>query len=137
MGANLNPYLSFRDDAAAAMEFYRSVLGGELTRTTYGELQQGEASEASKTMHAQLTRPSGMTLMAADTPDAIELTRGSDHAVSLSGGTAEAAELRSWFTGLSEGGAVLMPLERAPWGDSFGMCVDRFGIRWMVNITGG
>jgi PhnB protein len=28
-----------------------------------------------------------------------------------------------------------MPLEKAPWGDTFGMFVDKFGINWMVNVS--
>jgi PhnB protein len=37
---------------------------------------------------------------------------------------------------LADGGQVAMPLEKAPWGDIFGMCTDRFGVPWMVNIAG-
>ena len=29
-----------------------------------------------------------------------------------------------------------MPLDKAPWGDYFGMLVDKFGVQWLVNITG-
>jgi len=28
-----------------------------------------------------------------------------------------------------------MPLEKAMWGDMFGMCMDKFGISWLVNIN--
>ena len=45
-------------------------------------------------------------------------------------------ELRDYFDNLSAGGTVAMPLEKAPWGDTFGMCVDKFGVQWMVNISG-
>ena len=44
--------------------------------------------------------------------------------------------LRGWWDALSAGGTVGVPLEKAPWGDSFGMCTDRFGVAWMVNIAG-
>ena len=37
---------------------------------------------------------------------------------------------------VAEGGQVVMPLERQMWGDTFGMCVDKFGMPWMVNIAG-
>jgi PhnB protein len=46
------------------------------------------------------------------------------------------AELRTYFMKLSAGGTVTMPLEKAPWGDTFGMCTDKFGVAWLVNITG-
>ena len=56
--------------------------------------------------------------------------------MSLSGGPEDADELCGWFAALSEGGQVRQPLEPAPWGDEFGMFVDRFGISWLVNIAG-
>src|SRR5215211_7816717 len=54
-------------------------------------------------------------------------------AVSLSGDDAD--ELRGYWEKLSSGGSVSVPLEKQMWGDEFGMCVDRFGVAWMVNIT--
>ena len=36
---------------------------------------------------------------------------------------------------LSDGGMVTVPMEKQMWGDEFGMCVDRFGVGWMVNVT--
>ena len=48
----------------------------------------------------------------------------------------DADELRGWWDKLSEGGQVAVPLEKQMWGDVFGMCMDRFGIGWMVNIAG-
>jgi PhnB protein len=137
MTTTLNPYLSFRDNAKEAMEFYHSVFGGELTRSTFGEYQASEdPSEQEKTMHAALTTPSGLTLMAADTPNAMVYTPGNNFSVSLSGSSDDATELRGYWDKLVAGGSETMPLEVAPWGDSFGMLVDRFGVAWMVNIAG-
>lgn len=135
MSSNLTPYLSFRDQAMSAMEFYRSVFGGELSRLSFGENGVGEPAEADRTMHSQLEIATGLTLMAADVPDSLGAPTPNG-SIALSGGPAEADELRSWYTGLSEGASEALPLEQAPWGDSFGMCVDRFGVRWMVNISG-
>jgi PhnB protein len=84
-------------------------------------------------MHAQLETDDGFVLMASDTPPGTELTPGDNVSVSLSGD--DAAELRGWWDKLSEGGTVSVPLEKQMWGDEFGMCKDRFGIAWMVNIT--
>jgi PhnB protein len=53
--------------------------------------------------------------------------------VSLSGD--DEARLRGYWERLSEGGSVTVPLEKAPWGDTFGMCVDRFGTSWLVNVA--
>lgn len=135
MATRLNPYLTFRDTARQAMEFYQAALGGELTMSTFGEFQASEdPTEQDKIMHAQLETPAGMVLMAADTPSSMEYTPGNNLAVSLSGD--DEAELRGYWDKLSDGSTTVMPLEKAPWGDTFGMCVDRFGTSWMVNITG-
>ena len=137
MSAKLNPYLGFRDNAKEAMEFYHSIFGGELTRSTFAEFQASEdPSEQDKTMHAALTTPNGFSLMAADTPNAMEYKPGNNYSVSLSGESDDAAVLHGYWDRLVDGGSVTMPLEVAPWGDSFGMCVDRFGVSWLVNIAG-
>jgi PhnB protein len=131
----LNPYLSFRDNAREAMDFYHSVFGGELTRSTFGEYHASEdPAEQDKIMHSMLVTDGGLALMAADTPNAMDNTPGTNFSVSLSG--EDEAELRGYWEKLSAGGTVTVPLEKAPWGDSFGMCVDKFGINWMVNIAG-
>ncbi|MDV2475420.1 VOC family protein [Rhodococcus zopfii] len=135
MGAQLNPYLSFRDNARQAMEFYRSVFGGELTVSTFGEFHASDLpEEQDKVMHSALTAPHGLVLMGADTPNAMDLTPGNNFSISLSGD--DEAELRGYWDQLADGGTVAMPLEKAPWGDIFGMCTDRFGVPWMVNIAG-
>jgi PhnB protein len=131
----LNPYLSFRDNAREAIEFYHSVFGGDLTISTFGEMQASEdPAEADKVMHAMLVGKGGLTLMASDTPNGMDLSSGSSISVSLSG--EDDAELRGYWEKLIDGGTVALPLEVAPWGDSFGMCVDRFGTSWLVNISG-
>ena len=135
MATKLNPYISFRDTAGEAMEFYQSVLGGELTQNTFGEYQvSDDPAEAGKIMHSHLETPGGLTLMAADTPNSMEHNPGSNIAVSLSGEDED--ELRGYFEGLSDGGTVTAPFEKAPWGDTFGMVTDKFGINWMVNALG-
>jgi PhnB protein len=136
MTTRLNPYLSFRDTAREAMTFYQSVFGGQLDTNTFAEFQASEdPAEQDKIMHAQLTADNGLVLMAADTPNSMEHHPGNNVSISLSG--EDEKELRGYWDGLSAGGTVMMPLEKAPWGDTFGMCVDRFGIAWMVNIAGG
>lgn len=137
MPTRLNPYLGFRDDARQAMEFYRSVFGGELTLSTFGELQvSDDPAERDKIMHAQLETPGGLVLMAADTPNRMPYTPGDNFSVSLSGGPDSDAELRGYWAGLVEGGTVVEDLAVAPWGDAFGMVKDRFGTLWLVNIAG-
>jgi PhnB protein len=132
MPSRLNPYISFDGSAREAMEFYRDVFGGELHVNTFGEYGASDAPHADKVMHAGLEAPNGFTLMAADTPPGMEYKPGTNMAISLSGDDGE--ELRSYWQKLSDGGQVAVPLERQMWGDEFGMCTDRFGVAWMVNI---
>ena len=132
MSSRLNPYVSFSDNARQALEFYRGVFGGELALSTFGEGGGMEGPDADKIMHGQLETPSGFTLMASDTPAGMERTEGTNISISLSGDDGE--ELRRYFAGLAAGGSVTMPLEKQVWGDEFGMCTDKFGIAWMVNI---
>jgi PhnB protein len=132
----LNPYLGFRDNAKEAMTFYQSVFGGDLAMSTFGEYHASEeAAEQDKIMHAMLTTENGMVLMGADTPNGMDYTPGTNFSVSLSGSGSEEAELRGYFDKLAEGGTIAMPLEKAPWGDTFGMCKDKFGVDWLVNIA--
>jgi PhnB protein len=130
----LNPYLGFRDTAREAMQFYQSVFGGELTLSTFADLQASEDPvEKDLIMHSMLTSPGGLVLMASDTPPSMEYKPGTNYSVSLSGD--DEAELHGFWDKLADGGTVSMPLEKAPWGDSFGMCVDKFGVPWLVNIS--
>jgi PhnB protein len=133
MTSTLNPYLSFRDNAREAMEFYQSVLGGDLNVMTFGDMGS-DGPEKDLVMHGQLETPAGFTLMASDTPPGMEYAAPAGISVSLSGDDAD--DLRGWFDGLAEGGQITMPLEKQVWADYFGMLVDRFGISWLVNIAG-
>lgn len=135
MAATINTYLSFKDTAKDAMDFYHSVFGGELQRSTFAEYQVSEdPAEQDKIMHSMLTTPSGQVLMAADTPNSMEYAPPAGHSLSISGDDEQ--EIRGYWDALVRSGSEIMPLEQSPWGDSFGMCVDGFGISWMVNIAG-
>jgi PhnB protein len=135
MHTKLNPYLNFRDNTREAMAFYRTVFGGKLELSTYEEYHASQdPGEDHKIMHSMLEAENGITFMAADTPNSMEYRAGTNMSMSLSGDNE--AELKAYFEKLSAGGMVTMPLEKAPWGDSFGMCTDKFGVQWMVNIAG-
>jgi len=134
MQTRLNPYLSFKDNARDAMEFYHTVFGGKLDAQTFKELNASQhPNEDDKIMHSQLEADNGITIMASDTPDRMEYTPGNNFNMSLSGDNE--AELRGYWEKLVAGGTVTMPLEKAIWGDTFGMCVDKFGVQWLVNIS--
>jgi len=132
MSSRLNPYLSFDGNAREAMQFYGGVFGSEPALSTYGEYGDPSAPGAEKIMHATLETSGGYTLMAADNPPGTPYTPGNTMSISLSGDEEDA--LRRYWGGLSDGGTVVVPLDKQMWGDTFGMCTDRFGVTWMVNI---
>lgn len=135
MQTKLNPYISFDGNTREAMEFYHSVFGGELKLSTFAEMGGApEGMDPSKIMHSELTADNGITIMAADAATGMrEFVVGTNMSLSL-GGDNE-AELTSYYNKLAEGGKIEHPLEKASWGDTFGMCIDKFGTFWLVNIS--
>src|ERR1700730_4582175 len=119
MQSRLNPYLSFKDETREAMEFYRGVFGGKLELSTFKDYHASQdPSEDDKIMNSVLDAD-GITFMASDTPDRMEYKPGTNFSMSLSGD--DEAELTSYFDKLAAGGTVTMPLNKAAWGDTFGM----------------
>ena len=134
MPSVLNPYISFRDDARQALEFYQDVFGGNLNVNPFGQYGDANAPGADNVMHGQLDTDNGFTLMAADTPPGMDFNEGAGTiTISLSGDDEQ--ELRGYWDKLSEGGTVTMPFEKQMWGDLFGMCTDKFGVPWMVDVV--
>lgn len=134
MQSKLNPYLSFKNNTREAMEFYKTVFGGTLEFNTFKEFHASQdPSEDELIMHSMLEAENGTTFMASDTPNSMEYKPGTNVSLSLSGDNEE--ELRGYFDKLAVGGTIAMPLEKAEWGDTFGMVTDKFGTQWMVDIT--
>ncbi len=133
MQSRLNPYIAFEGNAREAMEFYKSVFGGKLDLSTFGDSHM-EGVPADGIMHAMLEADNGIIFMASDTTTGMPYTPGKTISMSLSGDNEE--ELRGYWDKLVVGGTIVMPLEKAPWGDIFGMLKDQFGISWLVNIAG-
>ena len=135
MQTKLNPYLNFKNNTREAMEFYHTVFGGKLTISTFKDFHASQdPSEDNMIMHSVLEAENGITFMASDTPSRMEFHPGTNMSMSLSGDNE--AELTGYFEQLSAGGTVTMALQKAIWGDSFGMCTDKFGVQWLVNIAG-
>ena len=133
MTSRLNPYLNFNGNARQALEFYTGVFGGTLTLSTFAEFGDTGSPDADKIMHGQLETDAGYTIMAADTPSQMEFHPMAGFSVSLSGDDGDA--LHGYWDMLSASGTVTMPLQKQVWGDEFGMCVDGFGVSWLVNIS--
>src|SRR6185369_8040259 len=128
MSVLLNPYLHFNGGKArAAMEFYKSVFGGELNVSTYGDFPNPSVTDDVKdqVMHAVLETPR-LQLMASDSGPMGEGTVGDNVSLSLSAD--EADTLTNYFKGLSDGSNVTLPLAPQQWGDTFGMVTDKFGV---------
>jgi PhnB protein len=133
MASQLNPYLSFNGNARQALEFYAGVFGGNLTLSTFGDLGAPDSPDADRIMHGMLVTERGYTIMGADVTVDMPYQPIAGVSVSLSGDDGDA--LREYWEKLSAGGTVTMPLEKQVWGDEFGMCMDEFGVPWMVNIA--
>lgn len=134
MKVMLSPYLNFMGQTKEAMQFYHSVLGGELNMQTYGESGQSEKPEEKDfVMHAEL-KTDTFSFFAADGNEQHQVHMGDNVNMSLMGDDEEL--LTKYFNDLSEGGHVDMPLAKQFWGDTFGMLTDKFGVHWMVNISG-
>jgi PhnB protein len=130
---SLNPYLNFNGNARQAMEFYKSVLGGELNMQSFADFGAPASPDTKdQIMHAHL-HSDALDLMASDGGDQHQVTFGDNVHLSLMG--TDDAKLTDYFNRLSAGGKIEMPLEPQAWGDKFGSFTDKFGVRWMVNIS--
>jgi len=132
MTSRLNPYLNFNGSARQAMEFYASVFGGSLTLPPFSEFGMEDSPDSDRIMHAMLETDAGYTIMAADVTSDMEAPVRGGFSVSVSGDDAD--ELRGYFDRLAASGTTVMPMQKQAWGDEFGMCVDGFGVSWLVNI---
>ncbi|MFP3713298.1 VOC family protein [Puerhibacterium sp. TATVAM-FAB25] len=138
--AKLNPYVSFKDNAREALEFWQSALGGELSISVFSDVPEvagmlQDESEKSLVMHGQLDAPGGLTLMAADTGSSMPYEAPtSGVTVALTGGPEDLEYIRGAYEALSDGASDVMPLDLAPWGDHYGQLTDRYGITWMFDV---
>ncbi|GAA0495641.1 VOC family protein [Paractinoplanes deccanensis] len=134
MASQLNPYLTFDGNAREALDFYKSVFGGDLAINTYGDFGAPDPTAAGRIMHGRLDTPQGYTIMAADAPPGSTTTFGDNVVCSLSGDAGEGLE--DVWDKLSPNAEIEVPFEKQMWGDTFGQLKDRYGIHWMVNVTG-
>lgn len=138
MAIGLTPYLMFDGTARQAVDFYHSVLGGELTTTTFGEgmpPDQTDPATADRIMHASLFVSPRLHIMASDTiPGMGSATNGTISLSADGNDPGDAKVLQGYWDGLAAGGTVTLPLERAPWGDMFGQLTDKYGIEWMLDF---
>lgn len=131
-------YVNFPGTAEEAFRYYEKVFGTRIVMMqTFGDtpfVQNAPESAKKKIMHAQLPITESVHLMGSDSVEEFggPLKRGNDFHISVV--AKDKGEADRTFAALSEGGKVTMPLANAPWGPYFGMCVDRFGVQWMVSL---
>lgn len=141
--ARVSTYLNFPRNTEEAFEFYKSVFGteyeGEINRFADIPPQEDQPPLAEEdknlVMHVALPILGGHLLMGTDAPESMGFTvkPGNNIYISLQPDTREEAD--ALFKGLTENGEVEMPMQDMFWGDYFGSCVDKFGIRWMINCS--
>jgi PhnB protein len=134
MSVSVTPHLNFRGQARAALDFYKSVFGGEQTVFTYEQAGNVQTpADAGQVMWGQLASDSGVRVMAYDVPSAMPYAAG-DNAFFVSLRGADADEIRSYWEGLSEGAQILFDLAPASWSPLYGMIRDRYGVTWVLDV---
>jgi PhnB protein len=131
----INPYLFFDSNCEAAFKFYEKALGGKIEMLLRNEDAPPDSGMPSlperkqKIMHAKMSID-GQILMASDAPPS-HFQKPQGFAISIT--IKDVAEAERKFKALSEGGSANMPFGKTFFSKGFGMCVDQFGISWMVN----
>jgi len=129
----VHPYLMFSGTCREAFTRYQEVFGGELVLLTMAEMPGGDpvpAEQADLIMHAALKGDDHL-LMASDDPTG---DGGPVKGVQVNYSAGDPDRARRVFEALADGGQVTMALAATFWSPLFGMCVDRFGVPWMVNV---
>lgn len=141
--ARVSTYLNFSRNTEEAFNFYKSVFGtefeGEVNRMGDVPPQEGQPPLAEEdknlVMHVALPILAGHMLMGTDAPESMgfKLNQGNNVYINLEPDTRE--ETDKLFDALSEGGEVEMKPQVMFWGDYFGSCTDKFGVKWMFNCS--
>ena len=135
----INPYINFNGNCEEAFNHYKSIFGGEFSYVgRFSEMPPDPNfpmpdDVKNKIMHISLPVSKETILMGSDSGGdwAPQIIVGNNISVSINAGSKEEAD--RIFNALADGGQVTMPLADAFWGDYFGMCVDKFGINWMMS----
>ena len=128
----LTPYIMFKGNCEAALNFYSKALGGKIGHISrYSDAPENQMGMSpDKIMHTHFEVNGNTLFMASDGPG-----NDSDSGmVNLSLNFNDPGSIQSAFAALSDGGTVTMPLQDTFWGATFGMLKDQFGIKWMFNM---
>lgn len=135
MSINTVTHLNLRGNARAALEFYRSVFGGDVLVVTYQDAGSvANPDEADQVMWGQVISPDGFQVMAYDVPASMPWSPGENpFFVSVRG--KDAAEIAAYWANLSDGGTVVQALAPAGWAPLYGMLTDQFGVTWVLDVA--
>jgi PhnB protein len=133
---NISTYLNFNGECARALSFYEQAIGARvLFKMTWGESPMAKDCPPEThglIMHSTLAIGDGQIMCADSPPDSYKKPAG----INVSLHVKDKAEGERLFKALSAGGNITMPFEKTFWSPGFGMCVDQFGIPWMINTEG-
>jgi PhnB protein len=152
MSIQTTTHLNFHGEARSALEFYRSVFGGEVAITTYGDLgMPKDAPGSDQVVFGQVANDDGFRVMAYDVPgtavpaSTARATTGAtrrengatitDQSFFLSVRGESLAEVQGPWDTLSAGATIIEPLAASAWSAGFGMLTDRFGVTWVVDVA--
>jgi PhnB protein len=131
MMLGVSPYIAFKGNCRQAIEFYKTALGADVLFTqTVGESPMPNMGPAANIMHCTI-KVGDSTIMLCDDPRPEAAAGGGN--ITLAIGLNDPERARQLFGNLADGGSVIMPLDKTFWAEVFGMVVDKFGIKWMVN----
>ncbi len=136
--AKLNPYIHFDGKAEEAFNFYKSIFGGEFDMLMRFKDMPSEVASpttaSERIMHMSLPIGHGSILMGSDRPEMFgPAIIGENASISITADSEE--EAHKIFNGLSAGGKITMPLEKAFWGALFAMLTDKYGVQWMISYN--
>ncbi|MEK7146312.1 MAG: VOC family protein [Patescibacteria group bacterium] len=135
----INPYINFNGNAEEAFTFYKSVFGGEFGKIIrFKDLASAEfpvpENEANKIMRISLPIGNNV-LIANDVPEIMGRVNENENRSKIAITAESKEEAEKLFNGLSAGGNVEMPMADSPWGTTFAMFRDKYGIEWTVEFA--
>src|SRR5262245_33310131 len=128
--ALINPHINFNGNAEEALNFYKSVFGGELTKIIrLKDISSPEFPVAEKDANAIMfigLQIGKNILMANDVPESMGRVNENENRSKISISAESREEADKLFNGLSAGGAIEAPMGDSPWGTYFGMFRDKY-----------
>jgi PhnB protein len=134
----INPYINFNGNAEEAFNFYKSVFGGEFeTIVRFKDIESDEfpvpEKDADKIMRIVLT-VGDSKLIANDVPEVLGPVNENENRSKIAVNVERLQEAERIFMGLSADATIEMPMSQSPWGTSFAMFRDKYGIEWTIEF---